>query len=53
MNGWTLAPVLGARLPLGRTFFVGAHAGPAFALGKEPTHRVVPRLDLTLGAWVF
>lgn len=53
VNGWTLAPVLGARLPLGRTFFVGAHAGPAFALGKEPTHRVVPRLDLTLGAWVF
>lgn len=52
-NGFTLAPVLGVRWPLTNRLWLAGHAGPAFALGKEPEHRAVPRLDLTLGWWVF
>lgn len=53
VNGWTLGPVLGVRWPLTRHLWLSGHAGPAFALGKEPEHRAVPRLDLSLGWWLY
>ena len=52
VNGFSLAPVVGARLPFTRRLWVSAHAGPAIMLGKQPEHRIVPRLDLTLGVWL-